>query len=230
MNSNRTSAIEAVVFDMDGLLIDSEPIWQNSEMQIFGRYGLELSRSDCMQTMGLRIDEVVEYWKKNRNFHPPVSDSQVVQEVLQEVKHQIQRGGQAMPGAVELVDRLSGMPLAVASSSYPEIIEAALKRLEIHSLFQVIHSAQQEKLGKPAPDVYLTACQQLKLSPDQCLAIEDSPGGVKSALAAGMWVMAVPEESHLDHPEIQKAHLVLNSLEEASFGPDDLRNGIKIPN
>ncbi len=227
MDQSNAEPILGIVFDMDGLLIDSEPIWQDSEIQVFGGHGLKLSRSDCMQTMGLRIDEVVEYWKKRvPTFGPDMPNQRLVAEVLSEVKQRIESYGEPMPGAVELLNRLSGsIPLALASSSYPEIINAALKRLGVTNLFEVIHSAQMEKRGKPAPDVYLTACRILNLKTQNCLALEDSPGGVRSALAAGMTVIAVPDDSHKHHPDIQKAHLRLNSLWEFIWDADQLKQG-----
>ncbi|MBI38654.1 MAG: 2-deoxyglucose-6-phosphatase [Leptospiraceae bacterium] len=228
MKSGSATPILGIVFDMDGLLIDSEPIWQQSEIEVFGQRGLELNVLDCMQTMGLRIDEVVRYWQdKVPDFKPAVSDEQLVKEVLSEVKQRILSEGKPMPGAVELVNRLYGtLPLAVASSSYQEIIQAALTRLGILDRFEVLHSAEREKRGKPAPDVYLSACESLSLEPQNCLAFEDSPGGVRSALAAGMAVIAVPEPEHENHPDIQKAHLKLKSLEDFEWNADQLRSGI----
>ncbi|MBU45722.1 MAG: hypothetical protein CMN76_21120 [Spirochaetaceae bacterium] len=213
--------VKAAVFDMDGLLIDSEPIWQDSEILIFGNHGLALQREDCMQTMGLRIDEVVSYWKERRpDALGNADDDTLVEEILTEVKDRIRRDGTPMPGALNAVRALSeSMPVGLASSSFTSVIQTALKKLEIAHYFQVIHSAQEERKGKPAPDVYLSACKLLGVPPPDCLALEDSPGGVESALAAGMQVIAVPHPDHRNHPSIQKAHLILDSLESFGWPP-----------
>lgn len=213
--------VQAAIFDMDGLLIDSEPIWQDSEILVFEKYGLSLSREDCMQTMGLRIDEVVGYWKeRQRDTLTGIDNAHLVKEILQEVKTGILNHGQPMEGAKETVNFLYEiMPLALASSSYPEIIEATMQRLEWKHRFQFLHSAIHEKKGKPAPDVYLSACRILGISPAHCMALEDSPGGVRSALDAGMQVIAVPHPDHRDHPDIARAHLILPSLKDFRWPP-----------
>ncbi|MCB1169178.1 MAG: hexitol phosphatase HxpB [Leptospiraceae bacterium] len=216
MSRFNPETVRAAVFDMDGLIIDSEPIWQNSEIKVFSSHGLQLTREDCMQTMGLRIDEVVEYWKSKDALD--TNSQTLIQEILDEVIEGIQTVGRAMPGAPETIRTLHAkMPIALASSSFPSVIEAALNRLQLRSLFSVVHSAQKEKRGKPAPDVYITACEMLRKKPEECMALEDSPGGVLSALGAGMQVVAVPHPDHRMHPDIRKAHLVLDSLKDFSW-------------
>lgn len=217
MSRFNASAVQAAVFDMDGLIIDSEPIWQTSEIAVFSSHGLQLTREDCMQTMGLRIDEVVEFWKSKQAL-ADVDSRELIEEILEKVIESIRSNGTAMPGAEKTIRALhTRMPIALASSSFPEVIEAALNRLELRSLFSVVHSAQKEKRGKPAPDVYITACRMLQKAPEHCLALEDSPGGVSSALNAGMQVIAVPHPDHRNHPDILKAHLILESLEDFSW-------------
>ncbi|MCB1306435.1 MAG: HAD-IA family hydrolase, partial [Leptospiraceae bacterium] len=174
--SSSTLSIHAVLFDLDGLLIDSEPIWQESEIQVFGELGLFLDRKKCMQTMGLRLDEVVRYWRQQQpDWRCRESDDTIVARVLKEVKRRILESGEPMPGAISLVQRLQEkLPLGLASSSYMEIIECALQRMNLSDAFQVVHSAQHEERGKPAPDVYLSAAKSLNIAPNHCLVIEDS--------------------------------------------------------
>ncbi|MCH9647823.1 MAG: hexitol phosphatase HxpB [Deltaproteobacteria bacterium] len=199
---------------MDGLLIDSEPLWRRAEKKVFRTVGVELSEAQCEQTMGWRIDEVVDHWHHRFPWKEPSREA-LTREILLEVQRQIESRGEALPGACEAVRLLHEweLPLAVASSSPVELIDAVLHRLGIHQLFASRHSAMQEKRGKPYPDVFLTAARQLDVEPSSCVVFEDSPVGVQAARRAGMRVIAVPSKEHLRHPTMAAADLCWNSLE-----------------
>ncbi len=189
----------AFVFDMDGLLIDSEPLWRQAEMQILNNLGLKLTDDMCKQTMGLRLDEMVEYWYDrfpwNSDLPKATIMDDVAKRILQEVTRLVTLHGQALPGADSLVRKLNGRGcvLAVASSSPFSLIHCVLSKLNLLDCFSVLCSAQDMEFGKPHPAVYLAAAKELKRHPENCIAFEDSLNGVKSAREAGMSVVVVPE-------------------------------------
>lgn len=191
--------ISAVVFDMDGLLIDSEPFWRQSEQEIFASVGLHLTWEDCGSTMGQRIDEVVRHWSALRPWKAtPITEDEVqhlAKTIVERVISLVVSEGQAMTGCYEILEffQRRGIRLGLASSSLFILIDAVLERLGLRKYFTVVHSAELEPRGKPAPDVYLSACRKLGVDPKNALAFEDSPGGIISAKAAGMKCIAVPE-------------------------------------
>jgi beta-phosphoglucomutase-like phosphatase (HAD superfamily) len=205
--------VGAVIFDLDGLLIDSEPFWRQAEIEIFGSVGLHLTEHDVRQTMGLRIDDAVGHWWARAPWDgmPPV---EVERAVTARVAELITTSGQAMPGALEAVVLCGelGLPVAVCSGSYAVVVEAALRRLGITAQVTLWHSAEWEPLGKPHPGPYLTAAAKLGIDPTACLAVEDSFNGAISAKAARMRVVAVPEPAALDSPRWGFCDAVLESM------------------
>lgn len=207
--------MRAAIFDMDGLLIDSEPLWQDAEIAVFGRLGLTLTRQDCMRTMGLRIDEVIAHWFARSPWTGP-SQAEVQDEVVSEVVRLVSDRGEPLPGVREALDFFEqrGCRRALASSSNYRIIDAVLDRLCIRADFEVIYSAQEEPYGKPHPGVYLTAAQRLGVKPTECVAIEDSLFGVIAAKAARMTCIAVPGEIQPERARFAIADAVLDSLRD----------------
>jgi sugar-phosphatase len=203
-----------VIFDLDGLLIDSEPFWRQAEIEVFGSVGLHLSETDTRQTMGLRIDDAVRHWW-DRHPWAGLTPVEVERATTERVAELIAADGDPMPGALEAVDlcaRLS-LPVAVCSGSYAVVIEAALRRLDIVSRVSVWHSAEWEPLGKPHPGSYLSTAAKLGIHPALCLAVEDSFNGAISAKAARMRVVAVPEKSAAGSARWGFCDAVLDSLD-----------------
>ncbi len=209
--------IRAVIFDMDGLLINSEPFWARAELEVFPKYGVNLTLDDCKMMQGVSIREVVGYWYKKFPWKGP-SVGQVAQEITQRVEQLIVEQGSLLPGVVDVLEffRKLNMPMAVASSSNPELIELVLKRFEIIDYFKFFHSAKFEKAGKPAPDVFLTTARKLDVLPQECLVFEDSYNGILAAKRANMKVVAVPYPGNFEDPRFDIADLKLRSLEEWS--------------
>jgi HAD superfamily hydrolase (TIGR01509 family) len=203
----------AVVFDLDGVLIDSEPLWRRAEQEVFRTVGLHLTEADCRTTTGLRCDDVVSHWFARQPWSGP-SCHEIERRITGRVIALLAAEGRALPGAVQAVraTRAEGLEAAVASSSSPELIDAALERLGLGDDLTVRCSSFDEAGPKPAPDVYLTAARRLGVSPAFCLAVEDSGPGVASALAAGMTVVAVPDAEHARDPSIRRAHVLLSDL------------------
>ncbi len=208
----------AAIFDMDGLLIDSEPHWRDAEVNVFGALGVPLTHDMCMQTMGMRIDEVVAYWYQRYPWPGP-DRLQVRERVLGAVAVRLRSVAEALPGAVLLVQRLvaRGVPVAVASSSPRALIDAGLERVGLTSEFSVRCSAMDEARGKPDPGVFLSAARGLGVVPSDCVVFEDSVAGVAGARAAGMRVVAVPAPAQQDHPGFVDADLRLTSLAQCDL-------------
>lgn len=201
--------LRAVIFDMDGLLIDSEPLWVRAEIEVFAGAGLDISRDDCARTKGLRVDDVVAYWHAKRGFRgatPTEVQGRLVARVVELVKSE----GQALPGvgAALEVARMGGRRVAVASSSPTAILDAALERLGLADEVDVIQSAEHEPHGKPHPGVFLRAAERLDVSPLECVVIEDSLTGVIAAKAARMGCVAVP----LDHPHQEERFVLADAI------------------
>lgn len=209
--------IEAVIFDMDGLLIDSEPLWQEAEIQIFKRVNIILTRELCLQTKGLRIDEVVNYWFLRYPW-TNLTKQEVEDLIVAKVIELIQLKGEPLAGVNHAVSfvRQKQVKIALASSSSLPIIQAALQKLDLTDIFTAIYSAESETWGKPHPGVYLTTANKLQVAPQNCLALEDSLNGVLAAKSAQMKCIAIPEPLQRDNPKFAIADAILDSLEELS--------------
>ena len=209
------SHLRALVFDMDGVLIDSEPLWRRAEIELFATVGLVLSEADCYQTQGLRMDEAARYWFDRKPWPGP-SPETIAAGVVDRMVDLIAIEGKPMPGVNAALAEAeeSGWRLGLASSSSMRLIEAVLDRLGLADTFEVVRSAEHEERGKPHPDVYLSSLRDLKLEGIDCVAIEDSAHGVTSALASGMRCIAIPSPETRDDPGFAKAHWQLDSLED----------------
>lgn len=207
--------IKAVIFDMDGLLIDSEPFWRRGQLYAFGTVGIELSQADMQSTMGRRVDDVVEHWYRLRPWQGATRQD-IETLIINKVIELVQGEGAAMPGVMEVLDLLKSksIPMAIASSSSPEIIDTVVSTLGIGTYFDHLYSAQHEPYGKPHPGVFITTADHLSVAPHECLVFEDSPSGVLAAKAAKMTCIAVPSPETKKDACINIADRVLDSLEE----------------
>jgi HAD superfamily hydrolase (TIGR01509 family) len=206
--------VRATLFDMDGLLINSEELWHKAELEIFGPLGVLISDDEDRSTKGMFVSEVVEHWYSRFPWATP-SPEVVVDEILERVGQLVESEGRLLPGAVRAIDLTSERgPVGLASSTPLKLIYRCLDHFELRSRFAVIHSAEFEKFGKPHPDVFLSAAGLLGADPRDCLVFEDSAAGVLAAKAARMKVVAVPTSHDRVLPEFALADLVLGSLEE----------------
>jgi mannitol-1-/sugar-/sorbitol-6-/2-deoxyglucose-6-phosphatase len=202
---------------MDGLLVDSEPLWHEAEIEILGALGVPIAADDCRQTKGMFVNEVTHYWFGRYPWTGPDPDHVAV-EVLDAVielvvaKGERQRG---VDGAIDLCRR-HGLALALASSSPHRLISVVLDHFGLTESFEVVHSAEHEPFGKPHPAVFLTTAERLGTAPDRCLVWEDAAAGVLAAKAAKMGCVAVPEPRERSQPGFAIADAVLGSLDEAT--------------
>jgi HAD superfamily hydrolase (TIGR01509 family) len=209
-------SIAATLFDMDGLLIDSEVLWHQAEVEIFGSLGVPLFESSTRSTKGVFVNEVVEYWYARYPWAGPSNDD-VVELLLGRVGSLVESEGRLLPGALRAIDLASARgPVALASSTPLSLIHRCLDHFGLTTRFASIHSAEFEPYGKPHPGVFLTAASSLGVAPSSCLVFEDSGAGVIAARAASMHVVAVPTLEDRDEVEFLLADLVLDTLEDLS--------------
>jgi mannitol-1-/sugar-/sorbitol-6-/2-deoxyglucose-6-phosphatase len=207
--------IKSVIYDMDGLLIDSEPYWRKSMMKVLATVGVNLTEEQCAMTTGLRFDHVLEYWFER---YPWTSKSvyEVHEEVLDEMEHAILHEAALLPGVMESIElfRSKGLRLAIASSSAMRLIRACVHRLKGDEFFDAVISAEHEEYGKPHPAVFIKAAKQLETHPLDCLVLEDSLMGVIAAKAARMQCVAIPAPENRNNPKFAIADWQLASLWE----------------
>lgn len=194
------SNFDGVIYDMDGVLTDSEPLWKIAMEDVFRSVGCPLTKEDFQRTVGLRIDEVTSYWYQVSPW-PDASPKDVEHAIVQRMIELLTERATPLPGVVESLEFFAskGLKIGLATSSYQVLIDCILDTLKIRHFFQAIHSAEFELFGKPHPAVYLTTAKSLGLDPKRCLVIEDSLNGIISGKAARMTVFCVPEKTH--HPE-----------------------------
>jgi HAD superfamily hydrolase (TIGR01509 family) len=210
----RAGLIDAVIFDLDGLLIDSESVWDEARREYVAERGGRWRDEATPTMMGMSSVEWSRYLRDELGVarEPELISSEVVSRVAGLYRQRLP----LMPGAVEAVERIrERWPLGLASSSNREVIDLVLELAGLRSRFDVTVSSEEVERGKPAPDVYLETAERLGVEPSACAAIEDSHNGIRSANAAGMRVIAVPNPRFPPGQEaLDVADRVLDSLEE----------------
>jgi sugar-phosphatase len=212
-------SLKAAIFDMDGLLIDSEPIWQQSHIAVLDKRGVTITADDVRAVAGRRTDEVVEIWRDKHDLRH-VPNEELRKEVIQKVIDGVKLNGKALPGAQRMLQMLQdcNIPIAIASSSSVDIIDAVIEKLNIRDYLTLTYSAVNETLGKPHPGVFLTTAEKLGVKPEECVVFEDALSGIRAAIAAGMKCIAVPEDVNIDKPEFsEESHLKVASLEDIKW-------------
>ncbi len=206
--------IKGVIYDMDGLIINSEPLWKIAEIESFKEIGFDFTLEMCAQTTGMRIDEVVNFWwniLKWQNF----TQKDVVNSIEKKMIHLIKNNGKLLPGVLDSLKLLNKaqITIALASSSSMTLINTTLDSLKIRKYFQFIHSAEKEIAGKPNPAVFLSTAKSMKIRPKNCLVLEDSKAGMVAGLNAKMRTIVVPEQN--SNPDWAKQSFkTLKSLKE----------------
>jgi sugar-phosphatase len=206
-----------VIFDMDGLLVDSEPLWVRAEIEVFGEVGVVLAEAECAQTTGLRTDDVIAYWYTRRPW-AGTTPADVEARLIGRVAALIREEGRALPGVAGAIAiaREGGRRVALASSSPLVIIHATLERLGLEGAFDVVQSAQSLPFGKPHPGIFLRTAELLSVPAVDCVVLEDSLIGVIAAKAARMRCVAVPFEHPNHDARFVLADTIVRSLEEVT--------------
>ena len=204
--------IKAVVFDLDGVLIDSEPVWEQVRRGLVAERGGHWAPDAQRRLMGMSTPEWARYLSEDLGVGLP--PDQVAALVIERMTARYTEHVPLMDGAVDAVHRVAARwPLAVASSAPATLIETVLRSAGLRSCFSVVMSTEQVPHGKPAPDIYLAVTAALGCPPPDCAAVEDSSNGLRSAAAAGLAVIAIPQPEYPPDPDaLARASLVLPSL------------------
>jgi sugar-phosphatase len=213
MNKLDLSQFDAVLFDMDGVLVDSEPLWKIAMEEVFNGLGSKLTKTDFQKTVGMRIDQVIAYWKNIEGWKDQIQDIEF--QIIDRMIQLIAENGQPLPGVEDTVVHLNKIKtVGLASSSPKKLIDSVLLKTQLHSYFHGVFSAETEPFGKPHPAVYLTAASTLGVQSNRCLVIEDSLNGIISAKAANMTVICIPEKTHIKNPKLILADFHFDSMRE----------------
>jgi HAD superfamily hydrolase (TIGR01509 family) len=214
--------IEAVIFDLDGVLIDSEPVWEEVRRQVVAGHGGQWAPDTQQRLMGMSTGEWASYLSGELGVQLP--PHQVAELVIRQMQDRYREHLPLLPGAVTAVQQLSAhWPLGLASSAPLALIDTVLNASALKPSFAAAMSTEQVKAGKPAPDIYLAVAAKLGHDPANCAAVEDSANGLRSAAAAGCQVIAVPHPRYPPGPDaLALARVVLTSLTDLT--PDVVRS------
>jgi sugar-phosphatase len=221
MPQDSRPVIRAVIFDMDGLLVDSEPFWRRVERDVFATYGADISGLlGHGHTMGLRVDEAVAYLSGAVGLDPALGP-EIAQTVVAGVVEAIASEGVLLPGAREVLEgcAASGLRVALASGSTPPVIDAVLDKFALRDAFSGVFSAIDDTFGKPNPAIFLRAADHLGTDPQACGVLEDSLNGCIAGKAARMVVVAVPHPDDAGDPRFSIADAKCGSLLEVLDDP-----------
>lgn len=202
INYQSMSKLEAVIFDMDGVIVDSENLWKQAEFEIFSALGVKVTPDNAQLTATMTTTEVASFW----HHHYPwsdISNEEVCQRVIERVKVLVEEKNCGIPCIDRFLKHLKSENylLAIATNSPLSIVPVVLQKLAIHEYFDVICSAEFVKRGKPHPEIYLHTARQLNVPPNKCLAIEDSRSGMLAARDAGIRVAAFTNKGRNKAPD-----------------------------
>lgn len=208
--------ILAAIFDMDGLLIDSEPLWDRAELEVMASLGVDITRrNELPDTLGLRIDMVVDLWYAQQPWSGP-DRHEVTQRIISRAVALVEEERPLLPGVREALAlcKAQGLKVGLASASPLHMLEKVLALFELTDSFDALASAGTLAYSKPHPQVYLDCAAKLGVDPLTCVALEDSVNGMIASKAARMRSIVVPEEENQQDPRYALADVKLNSLAE----------------
>ncbi len=207
--------IQAVIFDMDGLLLDTEPLWGTSMLEVAGKNNIPITREKFRETTGLRIYEVTEHWAA---YYPweGKSAADVAEEILDHIIASARDNATVMSGVIKTLELLKqkGLKIGLASSSPSRMINELVAHFGLTHYFDVITSADVVELGKPHPAVFLHCARSLGVRPTDCMVLEDSVNGMIAAIAARMKVTVIPASHDYNDPRFLLADNKLVSMDD----------------
>lgn len=214
------TGIKAVIFDMDGVIIDSEPLWRRAMIQSFVEIGIPFTDDHCRITTGLRFKEVANFWlTKHQINHVNIDEFDTL--VINRLCELILTEGKAMKGVNEILHFLkeNNFKIGIGTSSNTKLMNTVIDALSIRHYFDALSSAEFLEYGKPHPHVFLNCAQALAIEPSACLVIEDSVNGIIAGKAAQMKVVAIPEDINKNNSKFAIADYSVESLLEIITTP-----------
>ncbi|MFZ4832908.1 hexitol phosphatase HxpB [Rouxiella sp. Mn2063] len=206
--------VHAAIFDMDGLLIDSEPLWLQAELDIFSQLGVDLTQRHLLpDTLGLRIDQVVKMWYQALPWQGP-NEQQVTDMIIARALQLIEETRPLLPGVHQALQlcQAQGLKIGMASASPLHMLDRVIALFDLQPYFQVRVSAEKLPYSKPHPEVYLQAAAQLGVNPLNCITLEDSFNGMIATKAARMRSIVIPADEFKDDPRWALSDVKLSSL------------------
>ena len=214
-----------MVFDLDGVLLDSEQVWDESRRDLVAQAGGRWTDEATTAMLGMSAPEWSRYVAEELGV--PLPPAEIDREVVRRVQGRYARELPALPGAREAVERIAAaFPLGLATSSNRAVVDVVLRELGVSERFRATVSSEEVARGKPAPDVYLEAVRRLGVDPAHAAAIEDSSNGLRSAAAAGLTVLAIPNPHFAPAPDaLDGAAVVLGGLDDLT--PEVVRDAAR---
>jgi len=214
--------IKAVIFDMDGVLVDTEPLWSKGDKYFLKKRGIKYNDEFKAEIMGKSQDRNARFYKKKFNLKEPVKE--LMKDRIEIIHDLYNSKISAKPGVLNLIKQLhkNNYIIALASNSSMKMINTALKKFDLDRYFSAKISGESVKKGKPAPDVYLAAARKIKVNPSECLVIEDTCSGISAAKKAGMFCVALFDKRYARKETLKKADLIIESFREIK--PEKIRH------
>ncbi len=206
---------KAAIFDMDGLLIDSEPLWQEAGIETLSGFGIRLTLEQYHTSTGLRTTEWVAHWFRQYAVSQDHA-AEAIDTIIRKAIEKIAAAGVALPGSMEILQffKNNNILTGLATSSPMSLVDVVVDKLQIRHYFKVMSSAEHLPYGKPHPQVFLDCAGALGVLPEDCIVFEDSFNGLIAAKAAKMKCVVVPAREQSSHPRWSAADLKLTTLEE----------------
>ncbi|MCG8698820.1 MAG: HAD-IA family hydrolase [Bacteroidales bacterium] len=205
--------IEGVIFDFDGTLIDSEPMWNQAGIDVFRNEGVELTHDDVVEAKGLASYESVALFL-TKVEKPTRSIAEITADINKHVIDVVKEGVELKPGVRDVLDFIAqkNIPMAICSSSPFRLIQEAVEKLDIKSYFKFLYSSDFERHGKPHPGIYISTAKKLDVNPIRCMAFEDSFNGILAAKAARIRTVALLDEGQFNDTKYDFADLKIESF------------------
>ncbi len=209
---------KGMIFDMDGLSIESEPYWEEAKIKIFKSYGCYLDKDICNQTTGLKMLDALDFWRDNGVFSSEDDNDTVSNKIVSEAEAMILQKSTLKEGILELMSKAKndGRKIAVCSSSSMFLITSILEKMKLSNLVDVVHSATESKNGKPFPDPYLDTAEKIGVKPENCIGLEDSVVGATASKSAGLFTIAIPEFIDTEN-KLSFCDLVVSSAKDINY-------------